>query len=59
MIQNLKFGIGKYTLRCSFKKYTFHNQEPLNFADAISNQHLLAKIVPLQKKIVGGLLEIF
>ena len=39
--------VRKYIHIFSFRKYTFHYQGPLNFADVISllqiNQHILAK----------------
>ena len=49
----------KYTFICSFKKYTFQYQGPLNFADVsiflAKNSIFLAEIVPLLKAIVWEL----
>ena len=45
----------KYTHICTFRKYTFKYQNPLNFADVIifaKSQYFLVKIVPLLKAIV-------
>ena len=51
--------VRKYTLKCSFGKYTFYYQGPFNFADVsillTKNHHFLAKIVPLLKAIVWEL----
>ena len=48
--------VRKYTHICSFRKYTFYYQDPLNFADVsisfVKSQHILAKIVLLLKAIV-------
>ena len=53
----------KYTHICSFGKYTFYYQDPLNFADgSIFSQKIIIfwqKKVPLLKVIVWELLEIF
>ena len=44
-----------YTRICSFRKYTFQYQNPLNFAD----EYFLAKIVHLLKAIVWKLCQRF
>ena len=48
--------VREYTDLCSFRKYTFLYQDPLNFANVSiflqKNQHFFGKIVPLPKVIV-------
>ena len=56
-------SVRKYTHICSFRKYTFQQQDSLNFADVsnflVKNSIFLKKIVPLLKAIVRGLCQRF